>query len=55
MCQHNYDWSDTTREQVLARMKPGYALVTNDNLIMTSSTRDDQYILYPADHIKVVS
>lgn len=50
-----YDWRDTTREQVLARMKPGYALVTNENLNLASSTRDDQYILYPADRINVVS
>ncbi len=50
-----YDWSDTTREQVLGRMKPGYGLVTNENLMMTSSTRDDQFILYPADHKKMMS
>ena len=50
-----FDWSDTTPEQVLARMKPGYARVMNDKLILASSTRRDQFILYPADHKKVVS
>jgi hypothetical protein len=42
-----YDWSDTTKDGVLAKLKPGYALLTNANLAMTSSPRNDQFILYP--------
>jgi hypothetical protein len=42
-----YDWSETTREAVLARLKPGYAVVANEDCSMTTSPRDDQYILVP--------
>jgi len=45
-----YDWSETTETAILAKLKPGYALVTNENNLMTSSSREDQYILYPSSH-----
>jgi hypothetical protein len=43
-----FDRSETTELEVLARLKPGYALVNNQGHLMTSSPREDQYVLYPS-------
>ncbi len=44
-----YDWSNTTAADVLARLRPGYALLTNEDQLMTSSPREDQFIFHPGN------
>lgn len=42
-----YDWEDTTEEKVVKKMKKNYGVLSNKNLKMTTSPKEDQYIWYP--------
>jgi hypothetical protein len=43
-----YDWKDITETEVRKRFKPDYDVVTNAGNVMTTSPREDQFILFPS-------